>query len=167
MSKLSLMMGMARILGPDGRVVDQDSGFHRNALTDEGEASVLNVYFREQTNPSKYLALLNMAGSPPTDTTTMAGMTESETPGTDGYARTQIANTDWAAPSAVGGDQQTAAAQKTWTNTGSGAWTISHVALVTAATGTSGLFICYVATSQTWTIPQNASFQWIYKQTAQ
>src|SRR5947199_258552 len=68
-----------------------DSGWWSpNALANEGQASMLNVYFKEASNVSKYLALLNMPSSVPSKTTTMGTMTESTTPGTNGYNRQQI-----------------------------------------------------------------------------
>jgi hypothetical protein len=100
-----------------------------------------------------YLALLTTA---PTDATTMAAMTEVFTPGASGYARQAVT---WAAPS---GDPSATS------NTGVltfGAFTadpasVTHCALVDAATGTSGnvLAIWSLATARDAAIGDTISF---------
>jgi hypothetical protein len=130
----------------DGELIF-DSGFYaRNALTNEGQAHMLNVWAREQSNLSKYLALVNMpAGAAPTKTTVYAGLTESSSPGSNGYARQQIAAGDWGAPSLDSGDQQISAAQKTFGQF-SGNVPVSHVILLSTSTGT-GTFFLWVSTA--------------------
>lgn len=124
-----------------------DSGFWEpNAMANEGQASILNVYWREQSNVSKYLALLNMPSSVPTATTTMATMTEAISPGSNGYARQQILNTDWSSPALDSGNEQVQASQKTF-GAFTGSVPVSHVAVVTTSTGTGGLFILSVPTA--------------------
>lgn len=136
-----------RVLGPDGNVIEDTGWWEPNALTNEGQASMLNVYFRELTNVDKYLLLLNMTGGGvPTVTTTMGTMTESTTPGTDGYDRQQLIAGDWSAPALSSGNEQTTNVEKTF-----GPFTddvpVSHVALATVATGTGGLLLLYVPTA--------------------
>lgn len=138
------------VLFDDGHRVRKvfDSGWWRpNALANEGQASMLNVYFREQSNVTKYGALLNMAGgSAPTKTTTMSTMTEAVATGTNNYSRQSYASGDWGAPALDSGDHQTQAAQKTF-GAFSGNVPVTHFALVTVSTGTAGLFLLYVPTA--------------------
>jgi hypothetical protein len=145
--RYSLFEGRGKLVYPDGTWDWVDDDFRPNVLVDEGEASVINVYLREQANVSKYLMLIS--GAAPAETAVMSGLTESETPGTDGYNRQQIAAGDWGAPALDTGDMQSSAAEKTFgPNTGA-AWTIAHVAGVTVATGTAGLFLFYITTTVT------------------
>jgi hypothetical protein len=85
-----------------------------------------------------YLALLTAA---PTDATTMATMTEVFTPGTSGYTRVAVT---WGAPT---GDPALTSNTNTVTV---GAFTadpatITHCALVSAATGTAGVLYSHWA----------------------
>jgi len=124
-----------------------DSGYWSpNSLTNEGQAHMLNVWARETSNLNKYLMLLNMpAGGAPTKTTVYAGLTESTTPGSNGYSRQQIAAGDWGAPALDSGDMQISAAQKTF-GPFTGDVPVSHVGLISASTGT-GTFFLWVPTA--------------------
>lgn len=128
-----------------------------NDVADEGEASIINVYLREQANPTKYLACLN-AGSP-VDTTTMATMSESKVPGVDGYNRQQVISTDWGAPALDAGDHMTTAAEKTFGPISGTTMVVTHVAMVTAATGTGGLFIGFVTLPATRNVAVGLSYK--------
>lgn len=124
-----------------------DAPWNGNALADEGEVDILDVYFDTQAvRANTYFALLSAA---PGETTTMATMSEIETPGTSGYNRIAVARgTDWGAPTAGGGTTST-----TKQFAATGAWTAAtDLALVTALTGTAGLFIAWSALSQTRTL---------------
>jgi hypothetical protein len=157
-------IGRGVLLSPEGDVLAEDPDWIENSLADEGEQAVLNVFYLEQTNLSKYLALLSAA---PSDTTTMATMTESATPGSGGYARPQILAADWGAPALNGGDYQTTAAEKTFGPNSSGsAWTLAAVALVSAATGTSGKFLNYLATT-IGSVPNGTSYKYTLSVKAQ
>jgi hypothetical protein len=124
-----------------------DSGWWQpNGLANEGQASMLNVYFLGTSNPSKYIGLLNMPSSQPSKTTTCSTMTESTTTGTNGYNRQQIITTDWSSPALDSGDEQIQASQKTFGQF-TGNVVVSHVFGTTASTGTSGLFLFYVPTA--------------------
>jgi hypothetical protein len=89
-----------------------------------------------QTARTVYLALLTAL---PTDSTTMATMTEVFTPGTNGYARQACA---WTAPS---GDPSTSSNSGTLTFGPFSAdpASVAYAALVSASTGTVGDFIAY------------------------
>lgn len=124
-----------------------DSGWWQpNAMANEGQASVLSVYWLGTSTPAKYLALLNMPSVVPTKTTTMGTMVEATTPGVSTYNRQLISTGDWTSPALDSGDEQIQAAQKTF-----GAFTgnvpVSHVCVVTTSTGTGGLFLLFVNTA--------------------
>lgn len=170
---LHLYRGIGAVIEPDGSVAWQDPDWMDNILADEGELDMLDVYLRAQTNPSKFLALLNGTTTPPAETSTMAylagaaGSGESQVPGANGYNRQQILTTDWTAPAIVGGDYQSSAAEKTF-GAATAAWTITHTALVTAATGQtagSGRFLAYLALSASTTIAINQSFKYVLRWT--
>lgn len=89
-----------------------------------------------QTARTMYVALLTAA---PTDATTMATMTELTTPGTNGYSRQAYG------PVAPTGDPSVTSNTSAITF---GPFTadlanVTHVALVSAATGTAGDFVWY------------------------
>lgn len=149
-----------RILYPDGSVCQDWSDPVANALADEGESVFLNSMHRGVAVPTQYILLLNAAGT--VDTTTMATMVESEVPGSNGYARIQLAvgTVDWPNPPALNsGDMQITALAKSFTNSGVGNWTVTHVGLVTTLTGTAGLFLMYVAPAATRTIGPGLTYQ--------
>lgn len=83
-----------------------------------------------QTARSMFLALLTAA---PSDTTSMATMTELTTPGSNGYDREAVAFTD---PGTSGETENTA--EITFGPFSSDLGNVTHVALVSASTGTSG-----------------------------
>jgi hypothetical protein len=153
----SVFWGKGTVLNSDG-TVDHELDWVQNAVADEGEQSVLNVWLRAQSNPSKYLALLNQAS--PGETTTMATMTETDTPGSHGYNRQQLLTTDWGAPSLVSGDYKSTAAEVTFGPAVTTSWTLTHAVLVTVSTGTSGLFLLFIALSATTTIAVGQSFKY-------
>jgi hypothetical protein len=160
-------MGRGVLLSPEGDVLAADPDWMPNALADQGELDILNDWLLGQATSAKYLALVS---GTPSDTTTVATMTETTVAGTNGYARQQILTTDWAAPVLNAGDYQTTAAAKTFgPNTGASAWTISNAVLVTSATGLTSpatLFLVYIATTIT-SIPVGTSYVYTLTQKAQ
>lgn len=161
----TLLYGRGEILSPEGDVLWAED-WQPNFLTDEGEQSLLNVFYREQANPSKYLALLNMAS--PVETTTMATMTEAKAPAADGYNRQQFtAPGDWAAPALNSGDYQTVGAEKTFGPISGTQMVATHAALVTALTGTAGLLLQVIALSATTTVPVGQSYRYTLTNKAQ
>lgn len=167
-------MGIGVVLEADGTVAEMGE-WTRNALLDEGEQDITNVYFLQTSDLTKYLALLK--GTQPSETDTMAflsGGTNGEigVPPVGGYARIQVLNTDWATPVLNSGDYQTTAAQKTFGPNSSGVtWPITSVSLVTAATGQlagSGKHLINTATSaQPTNIANTQSFLWTQTSKAQ
>jgi len=110
--------------------------WYHNYLADGGEQSILDVYFRDGTEPSLYIALL---AADPGETGTLVSMTENT--GT-GYARIQLNRntTDFPTLALDSGDYKVTSASKVFT--AGGAWSAcTHLAIVTAATGTSGVLI--------------------------
>jgi hypothetical protein len=88
-----------------------------------------------QTARTTYLALLTAA---PSDTTTMSTMTELTTPGTNGYSRQTVT---WTDPSTTG--QTANSGVVTFGAFSSDLGNVTHLALVSASTGTSGDLIVY------------------------
>lgn len=160
--------GVGYVLEPDGTLAKDGMGeWCMNSLLNEGEQDVTSCYFLETAHLTKFLAL--MKGAQPAETDTMAflaGATDGEIliPPTGGYARQQILSTDWGSPALNGGDYQTTAAAKTFgPNTSGGAWVLTSVSTVTAATGQtsgSGKHLINTPTSATTTIAVSQSFVW-------
>lgn len=152
-------LGRGELVAPDGSVLWAGE-WEENTLHDFGEQSILNVWLREQANPAKYLALLGQGSVTALgETLTFTGVTEAETPGSDGYARQLIAAADWAAPALDSGDYQTTAAQKTFGPNTSTDWSVSHTALTTASTGTAGGLLITVPLSAVQAVASGISFR--------
>jgi len=116
-----------------------------NALTNEGEVDILDVYFEDQAvRSSLYLRLYN---DMPTESDTLATLT-GEVSGT-GYAGITVTRgTDWSAPA-----HDTGTTTSTKTFTAGGTWTAaSELVLATVASGTAGLFLASAALSQSRTL---------------
>lgn len=158
-------LGRGQLLSPEGDVLWEDPDWIENTLADEGEKSILDVYFREQAHPAKWLFLLNDSSLAETDT--MAGVTEAKVPGVDGYARQQILAGDWSVPALDTGDMQSTASEKVFGPATGNAWTLTHAALTTAQTGTGGLFVLYVALSATTVVAIGQSFKYTLKSKVQ
>ncbi len=138
-----------------------------NALLDQGEQNILDVYFRNTNVPSQfYLGLGNNGGTPatPADTTLLTGITEVS--GT-GYAR-QIVNrntTDWGAPALDSGDYQTISKTVLFENTGGSSWTAADFWFLTnVASGTAGNLIAVGALSQSRVVGAGQGFNLSVKQ---
>lgn len=172
-----MFVAKGQVVNYDGSI-DQEtewSPWMLNALADEGEASMLNVYLKEAANVSKYLALIDGTTTAPAETSTMAylgggaGAKETQVPAANGYNRQQILNTDWTDDGLISGDARFSAAEKTF-GPASATWTANYMALVTAATGQiagSGKFLLYLALSATTTIAINQSFKLVLRWTQQ
>jgi hypothetical protein len=129
-------------------LVAEAQTWQHNALLDDGENNMLDVYFRSNAAPASfYFALVN---STPAETITMATLS-GEVTGT-GYARIAVARntTDWAAPT-LSTDYSTTSVTKTFT--AGGTWTSAiTLMLVTSASGTTGLALASAALSATRTL---------------
>lgn len=127
-----------------GKLIFDSDFYSPNTMTNAGQADMLNVWARETSPLNKYLMLLNMpAAGAPVKTTVYSGLTESVAPGTASYDRQQIIAADWSTPVLDLGDTQIAAASKSF-GPFTGDVPVSHVGLVSTATGT-GTFFLYVS----------------------
>jgi hypothetical protein len=119
-----------------------------NALMDEGEEQILDVYLRAAAAPSShYFGLGNNGGTPgvPAETATLAGITEVSGAG---YGRIAVARntTDWPTLALDAGDFQASSAVKQFSATGT--WTAAdYLFLTTVASGTAGKLIATIALS--------------------
>lgn len=154
--RFHLLMGKGAVVNPDGSVAWEDPDFQPNALADEGEQNMLNVYLLETSHLTKYLFLLNDGSLAETDT--VATVTETDTAGTHGYARQQVLAADWSVPALASGDYATTAAQKTFGPASTSSWTLTTAAMTTTSTGTGGKFLLYIALSGTTTVNVAQSF---------
>ena len=129
--------------GADDLAIRSDMLWTPNALTDEGEIDILDVYFDAQAvRAALYLRLYTDSGLAEADTLTTAVGEESA----GGYgAITVTRGTDWSAPSAAGG---TSTVTKTFNATAT--WSaLNSMVLATVATGDAGLLIAWVDLSAT------------------
>lgn len=152
-----VFQGRGCLLYPDGtREWVHDGEWIDNILVDEGEKSIIDVYLRAQSNPSKYLFLIDDTVA---ETDTIATVTESETPGTDGYSRQQVAAGDWAAAALDATDYQSEAAPKTFGPNSGSAWSVQNIGVCTVATGTAGLLLAAMDTGAL-SVPTGIGLQW-------
>lgn len=116
-----------------------------NALVDEGEADILDVYFDDvAVRTTLYFGLFNDGGI--LDTDTLATLTN-EVSGA-GYARIAVARgTDWSNPALDAGDMQTTSTTKTFSATGT--WTAASELVLATSADNTGLFIAWAALSAT------------------
>lgn len=119
-----------------------------NALADEGEKDILDVYFDDvAVRTSLFLRLYN---DTPVETDTLATLS-GEVSGTGYGAITVTRGTDWTDPSLDSGDMRTVMSTKQFA--AGGAWSAAtHLVLATIGSGTSGLLIAYVALAATRTL---------------
>jgi hypothetical protein len=163
--KWSPTHGMGRVISPEGDVLWSDPDWMPNALHDAGEQSMLNVYLKEQANVAKHLGLLNDGTVAETDGT-MSAVTETQTPGSAGYNRQQIAAGDWTDDGLQGGDYRFTAAEKTFGPASGSSWTATHASLSSTSTG-AGILILTVALSGTTTVNIGQSLKYTLRWTQQ
>lgn len=159
-----VLRGHAALHRQDGSV-EWRSELLENALMNQGEMDVLNVYLLQQSHKTKYLALLaTTLGADPVDTDTIdtLGTFESKAPGVDGYSRQQMLAADWNAPTLYGEDYRSVAgAAKVFGPISGTSADVSHVLLVTTATGVTSpatLALAYISLGTVATIPVGQSF---------
>lgn len=185
--RYSIFSGRGMVLNPDGSVAQQ-LDWVDNALTNEGQANMLNVYLKgtSQTANFRLLLLSNAGGgqgaSAPAKTSTASQIlvsgsaTQAATnvyeENGGGYARQTITQANWGTPALNGGDQQSTAATQTfgpatgaaWTGvggSGSGSTAITYAAVSTGATttgDTTGVLVLFVALSASTIIAVGQSF---------
>lgn len=119
-----------------------------NALADEGEIDILDVYLDDvAVRTSTFFRLYN---DTPLETDTLATLIN-EVSGT-GYAGITVTRgTDWPQPALDAGDALTTSVVKTFT--AGGTWTAAtQLVWASVASGTAGLFLGWVALSATRTL---------------
>lgn len=138
-----------------------DQAFSPNALADEGEQSMLDVYLRGATAPTAfYIALYN---DTPGDTDTLASLTGE--PSGNGYSRQLVerSGTGWPTLALDSGDFRAVSSTETFTASGGSIGPVTYACLVTAASGTSGLLIAYNALSTSRTLASGESLDVTYR----
>ncbi len=138
-------LGEVPMGGGDDLAIIRKQLWTANALADEGEGDILDVYFNNQAvRASLFLRLYD---DTPVETDTLATLVNEVAEG--GYgAITVTRDTDWTEPALDAGDMQTSMSQKTFNATATWDPAVSMV-LATVATGTSGLHIAWVVLSTT------------------
>lgn len=132
-----------------------DQAWIDNALADEGEQQMLDVYLRAGTAPTNfYIALYN---DTPVDTDTMATITGE--PSGNGYARQLVerSSTGWPTLALDSGDYRAVSSTETFTASGGSIGPVTYAALVTVSSGTAGLHIAYAALSTSRTLANGES----------
>jgi hypothetical protein len=116
-----------------------------NALADEGEIDILDVYFEDQAvRATLYLRLYNSATTAEADTLTTIEAIGSGEESAGGYGNIAVARgTDWTAPTAPGGTTTPATGSHTFNATATWA-AVQSMVLATVATGAAGLHIAWV-----------------------
>lgn len=128
--------------------IRRDALWTPNALADEGELDLLDVYFDDvAVRASTFLRLYD---DTPVDTDTLATLT-GEVTGTGYGPITLTRGTDWSNPALDAGDGQTITPTKTFT--AGGTWTAAtQLVLATVGTGTAGLYLAWAPLSTTRTL---------------
>jgi hypothetical protein len=135
-----------------------------NALADEGEANILDVYFRNQNAPAQfYLRLYNTT---PTETSTLSSLTGE--PSGNGYAAQLVerSTVGWPTLALDAGDYQLTSKEVTFSASG-GSWgPVTYCVLATTSDNT-GKLISFVALSQSRTLQAGESLKVTMKQKMQ
>lgn len=138
MPRYSVFIGHGTVVNPDGSVALTTDPVE-NALTNEGQSNMLNVYLRGSTATATFrlMLLVNAGGgqgasapaktSAMTDVLTDGSGTQTATKVYEesggGYSRQAIANANWGAPALNSGDEMSTAAQQTFGPASGAAWT--------------------------------------------
>lgn len=131
-----------------------------NALTDEGEQQILDVYLRGATPPTDfYVGLTGMAGI--AETTTLALLTTEPTE--TGYARIQVTrdNVGWPNLALDAGDFM--ATSKIMSFEAGATWTAVDKAFMSTSSDNTGKLISFAALSTTRTLVINDVLEVTYK----
>lgn len=148
--------GRAQVLDYNGCVVAQ-TPWRDNMLADEGEARLLDVFFREQPNPQKWLGCL--IGTPH-KADTMNTVDELEGAG---YGRARILSMDWDVPVRSGPDMQISAAQVVIGPAEEDWAPITHVFLTTTEVGNAGFFLLYIPLTGAIRVLEDQSFRYVMR----
>ena len=124
---------------------DEYGPWEHNALLDEGERNVLDVYFRNNLAPASFF--LGLSSTTLSETQTLANAIE---PSQSGYARQTIARntSDWSAPALDAGDMKTTATQESFV--AAATWTpVTEIILTSTSAGSNGSVLLTAALSTT------------------
>lgn len=176
----SKILGRGMVMNADGsidRIVDEE--WMPNALTNDGQAEDINVLLRGTSQSTGYyLGLTVLTGATtniPSKTATSTNLTQTALGGgatvteaatADGYARQQILQAAWGVPALNSGDQQSAAAQKTFGPATTAAWTgtttqpaqIAYAILISTSSGATGTWVLWIALAAATSIALTQSF---------
>ncbi len=139
-------------LSANGTVIDSWKQY--NALADAGEQDILDVYFRDASEPSSfYLRLFN---DTPVETDALSDLTGEVSGG--GYTAQALArnNTDFPTLALNSGDYQLTSKVTTFTASG-GAYSSATYCVLATSTNNTGKLIAYVALSTTRTLADGES----------
>lgn len=177
-ARYSLIMGKGSVLNADGSVAWQDEEWMPNALANSGEADMLSVYLKAASQTSTWYLGLSLVSTAttnrPSNTTVSADLTQTALNGTtkvteqnvsNGYGRQSVAAAAWGANSGSQPTTTTApqvtfgpASGTAWTGTTTSPGQIQDAFMTTAASGTTGTFILFLALSATTSIALTQSF---------
>jgi hypothetical protein len=137
----------------DGTI--KDSWKMYNALLDEGEQDILDIVFRDATEPTSFY--IGLCNSTPGETTTLSTLSGEVTGG--GYARIALArnNTDFPTLALNSGDYQLTSLSKSFVASGGAYSSATSAFLCTVASGSSGKLYATVALSATRTLADGES----------
>lgn len=145
------------IIGADGKLKETWSMF--NALADEGEQNILDLYFRAQNTPSGfYLRLFN---DTPVETDTLSDLTGE--PSGNGYSAQALARntTDFPTLALDSGDYKVTSKTVTFTASGGTIGAVTYAVLATTSNNT-GKLVAYVALSGSRTLLAGESLNVIF-----
>lgn len=127
-----------------------------NALADEGEENMLDLYLRGQNAPTTFF--LRLYNDTPAETDTLSDLTGE--PSSNGYAAQEIPRDTNGWPTLVldGGDFQATSSQETFVASG-GSWGPVTNAVLATSTGTSGKLVAFVALSASRTVNDGESIK--------
>lgn len=132
----------------------REQPYTQNALADEGEEDILDVYFRGATAPSNFF--LGLVNDTPVETDGLTDLTGE--PSGNGYSRQTIPATavGWPTLALDSGDFQADSTVETFTASGGSIGPVTYSFLATTVDNT-GVLVAYVALSTTRTLTDGDS----------
>lgn len=145
-------------LAADGSIISQEQ--INNALVDEGEGDVLDVYLRGATAPAGFF--LRLFNDTPVETDGLADLLSE--PSGNGYAPIAVERSavGWPTFALDAGDWQATSKTVTFAASGGSIGPVTHVVCATSSDNT-GKLISFAALSQARTLADGESLQVTYK----
>lgn len=176
--RYSLLMGKGSVVNADGSLAWQDEDWMPNALTNAGEADMVNVYLKAAAATSTFYLGLSLVSTAttnrPSNTSLSSDLTQTALGGTttvteqnvsNGYARKSVAAAGWGANSGTQPTTTTApqvtfgpASGTAWSGTTTSPGQIQDAFMSSAASGTTGTLVLFLALSATTSIALTQSF---------